>query len=625
MSKKPRRERESHAGSPQQPSLTERLIAFFRAHGVEARSSLLLAAACLVIYSQIAGHSFLNWGDDRTLYANPNIEPGLTWEGLRWAFSHRDSGQWQPLTWITFMFYVSRRGVEPGTYHSLSIFLHCLNALLLFLALRALTGDRWRSLAAAALFAVHPLAVESVAWASQLHSLQGMFFALASILFYGLYAQGRSGKRWSYGLSLALMAAALLSNPLLFALPLVLFALDRWPLARASAPLFDKAPYLLAGALTAVVVVTSPNRIPQEFTGLADPQNPLPAMAAAVAVFLSKWFWPATLAAHYPPGPYMTTPYVAGGTAALALLTLLALWQMRARPWLAAGWLWFVLAVLPAAGVRALEGAPFADGNVYAALAGLGILLAWLVPALTGEAVFRKKPARIVLGALLLLLVGRSAIRADEWRDSLVIAQKDLPKFAVNDVLSYCYAHTLNNLGRSEEALPILEELVKRRPNFGPGHRALAVAQRSLQRVDESEKSLEEAVRVAPDDANAWYQRGIVFKNQQKFQEAEEAYRKAIQLKGLPADILKIAHDDLGVVLSKQFRFEEAIAEFDKALKIDPFFTNARRNRGVCLFNLGRFAEAEREFNAVVQVNPADQTAQKALRYIRSGGKEPLQ
>jgi tetratricopeptide (TPR) repeat protein len=600
-------------------------MAFFRAHSSEVRSSLLLIAACLVIYSQIAGHSFLNWGDDRTLYANPNIERGLTGEGLRWAFSHRESGQWQPLTWITYMFYVSRRGVEPGTYHSLSIFLHCLNAVLLFGALRAATGDRWRSLAAAALFAVHPLAVESVAWASQLHSLQGMFFALASLLCYGLYAKGASGARWSYGLSVALMAAALLSNPLLFALPLVLFALDRWPLARVSPPLLDKAPPVAAGALAAVVVLTSPDRIPQDFAGLADPQNSLAAMAAATAVFLSKWFWPATLSAYYPPDAYLTPPYWIGGAAALAILSLLALWQIRRRPWLAAGWLWFVLALLPAAGVRALEGAPFADGNVYAALAGLGLLLAWAVPALTGEALFHKKPARVVLGALLLVLVGRSAIRAGEWQDSLVIAEKDLPKFAVNDVLSYCYAHTLNNLGRSEEALPVLEELVKRRPKFGPGHRALAMAQRSLQRVGESEKSLEEAVRVAPNDANAWYQRAILLKNQDKLEEAAEAYRKAIELKGLPADVLKIAHDDLGVVLSKQFRFEEAIAEFDKALKIDPFFTNARRNRGVCLFNLGRFAEAEREFTSVVQVDPGDQTAQKALRYIRSGGKEPLQ
>ncbi len=618
MSKKSRKERGRDDTASSQSSLIDRFLRFLSAHRIEAQWSLVLLAACLAVYYQAGAHSFLNWGDDTVIYGNSALENGITWESVKWAFANRDGGLWQPLTWLTYMWHIGWEGPDPSTYHWLSIVLHSFNVLLLFAVLRVLSGALWRSAVAALLFAVHPLLVEGVAWASQLHLLQGLFFALLSLWCHGCFMKGQ-WPRGNYVLSIVFLTAALLHYPLLFAFPLLFFLLRR-----EGGSSLEKMPHLVLGALAAVMVALSPRGVPEDLAALVTQIPALQAIPAAVAVYVAKLFWPANLVAAYPAEAYATPLFVGAGAALLVIVTALAIWQRRERPWVATGWFWFLLATLPAVAARNAEGAPFADGNVYAGLPGLAIVLCWAIPSLTGEALFARTPVRVAVGLLVAALLGRAYIRAADWQDALALWEKDSRRIEANDLLHYQHARTLEEFGRAEEAIPILEEIVKRRPDFGAGLNKLAAAQMRTQRDEEGEKNLEEALRVSPNDGNVWYNRGIQLKNKDQYEEAEAAYRKAIEL-GLKGKTLIVAHDDLGVVLTKQVRLEEGLAEFEKALKLDPHFTNARRNRAITLFNLGRMQEAETEFAAIVARRPEDQTAQKALKFIRSGGQTSLE
>jgi len=343
--------------------------------------ALLLAVGTAAVYLPVRSFDFCGFDDDAYVSENALVRQGLTPRGVAWAFTTFRAANWHPLTWLSHMLDVSLFGMEPGAHHLVNVAFHAANAVLLFLVLRGMTGALWGSAAVAALFALHPLHVESVAWIAQRKDVLSAFFFLLMLSAYLRYA--RSPSRGRLAAVTALFALGLLAKPMLVTAPFVLLLLDFWPLGRfggahpdpgtlpAGHPpavgvrraVLEKVPLFLLSALSSVVTVVAQSR-----GGAMVPADALPfgARAAnalvACAAYLWKTFWPAGLAVYYPHTKGELPAWkIAGAAALLSALTGIAVREARRRPYLAVGWLWFLGMLVPVIGLVQVGGQAMAD------------------------------------------------------------------------------------------------------------------------------------------------------------------------------------------------------------------------------------------------------------------------
>jgi hypothetical protein len=358
---------------------------------------LFLVVATLATYGDLRNHQFINYDDNVYVTDNPTVQGGLTLTGLVWAFTTLHSGLWIPLTWLSFMVDSQLFGLHPGGFFLTNLFFHIANALLLFWWLLRTTRAPGRSFLAAALFALHPLHVESVAWATERKDVLSTFFWLLTMWAYVWYAERpRLGR---YVLILVCFSLGLMAKPMLVTLPFALLLLDYWPLGRlslkgpaaaAASPkpgpgvtikrlVWEKSPLLVISALSSVVTFSV-----QKEAGAISTLHTLPipnrlanAMVACVS-YLGKMFWPAHLAVLYPlPGHNPPIWQAPAAGLALAVLSLLALRQARRHPYLLVGWLWYLGTLLPVIGLVQVGVQAMADRYTYVPSIGLFIAVVW--------------------------------------------------------------------------------------------------------------------------------------------------------------------------------------------------------------------------------------------------------
>jgi len=395
-----------------------------------------LAVATVAVYWPVGGYDFTNFDDPGYVSENPHVLAGLTWEGVRWAFTNAQEANWHPLTWLSHMLDCQLFGPSAGRHHLVNVGLHALSILLLFLVLARMTGRRWPSAMVAALFALHPLHVESVAWISERKDVLSALFWMLTMGAYVLYAERPSVIR--YLPVFVFLALGLMAKPMLVTLPFVLLLLDFWPLGRlkgaaatgkeasgfpwrrAGRLVLEKAPLLvLAAAASGVAYLVQQKIGAMEFGARVPWTGRLANAVMAYVTYLVKAVWPGGLAVFYPYDEHLPAWEVGLASAALAAVTALVVWQGRRRPYLAVGWFWYVGTLVPVIGLVQVGGHAMADRYTYIPLIGIFVAAAWGAADLTAA-----WPGRKALLAAAYAEAGRfdEAVRTAEEARSLALA-----------------------------------------------------------------------------------------------------------------------------------------------------------------------------------------------------------
>ncbi len=552
-----------------------------RGGGWWAAAALALSTALL--YARSAGHPFLLYDDARYLTENPVVLRGLSWSGVRWAFTTLYFGNWHPLTWLSYLLDVQLFGLDAGAHHLESAVLHAANAALLFLVLDRLTGARGRSLAVAVLFAAHPLRVESVAWVAERKDVLSTLFGLLALLAYVRFAERATLRR--YALVVLAFALSLMAKAMWVTLPFLLLLLDAWPLGRLrhrSLPegqfgprfppvtlrraLLEKLPLLLLSVATSAVTVLAQ----AEGGAVAGLQLGLGARAAnalvAYASYLSKIVWPSGLAVLYPltaDGPPVWQ--VAGSAALLLALATGALWQLRRRPWFALGWCWFLGTLVPVIGLVQVGAQAMADRYTYLPSIGVTVALVWGAHEALG-AWRGGLPLRVAAAAAALVLAVLTWRQLGYWSGQVTLFEHAIAVTGPNSRAQGHLANALRFEHRLDAARESALEAVRLEPQSSFLRLNLALVQIDRGELPAAREELELAVRLNPRFALAWSLLGEVHAAQGELEPARAALMEAARL--APDDAQPWVK--LGAVCAAFGRTQEAVGAWQQALRVNP-------------------------------------------------------
>ena len=568
---------------------------------------LLLLILILAVYAPVKNYDYVHYDDDLYVSANPNVQSGLTWANVGWAFRTDHACNWHPLTWLSHMLDATLFGPGAAGPHLMNLALHIASSFLLFLWLRQMTGTHWRSAMVALLFALHPLHVESVAWVAERKDVLSALFGLLSLFCYTRFA--RSKNTASYLLALTLFALGLMSKPMLVTLPFAMLLLDWWPLKRVSGwkPLLvEKIPFFALSAASSVVTF-----IVQRHSGVVNPLAVVPLAArienafVASARYLGELFWPFDLAIFYP----YPAAWPLGGIALAALLviglSLGALWQSRRRQFLFTGWFWFVGMLIPVIGLVQVGAQSMADRYTYLPAIGAFIALVWGANELAARWL-APHLRQLALGAAAFLVVIACAARTHDqlrhWQDGESLARHALAVTANNHVAANILGTALVNKGDADGAIESYRQAVTFNPNFPEAWNNLGNALAGKSLLPDAIASYREAVRINPRYAEAAYNLGNALLGSDQLEAALASYRQTLQLD--PRFVL--AWNNIGSVQLRQGKAEAAQASFQEAIRINPNCAEALGNLGYLLTQQTKFAEAIPYYTAAVRLQPGN-------------------
>ena len=516
--------------------------------------SLALVALVVAVFAPVRTHEFVTFDDYDFIVDNRNVTAGLRADSVRWSFTHAYDAAGGPLTWLSHMLDAELFGMAPGPHHLQSVLLHAVNTVLLLLVLSEMTGSAWRSAFVAALFAVHPMHVESVAWVSERKDVLAAMFWMLTMLAYVRYVRQPGPLR--YGMVALALTLGLLAKPMVATLPVILFLLDIWPLKRVTlsrsgrlewwALLIEKIPLLaLTGAFLTWTLVA------QRGIGAVVTLEalPFPARLAnasmSVVTYIEKLIWPSGLAVFYPfpRDPSIWLPLTSAG---LLIGVSFLVWRFSARrPHLLVGWLWYLVTLIPVIGLVQVGSHAMADRFTYLPAIGLFLIAAWDGPELLSR-IFRSRRVAAVAGLVVVLAFAVAAgAQVAYWRTSETLWDRAL-------------AVTTGNFR---------------------AHAGLAEVRSRQNRIDEAIAHYSEAVRLAPDEAEWHVNLGLLLVRKGEIARAADAFARAALLRPHHAE----SHNNLGAMLARLNRTPEAIASYTRALELKPQYALARRNLGLAL------------------------------------------
>ena len=492
---------------------SEKVLVRAGAGGGRLRQALLLpilALLPLATFGPHLGREFIAFDDDVYLTLNDAVRHGLSRAGVLWAFTTGHAANWHPLTWLSHMADVSLFGMQPIALHAMNLLWHVVNTLLLYLVLRSLTGSTWRSAWIAALFAVHPAHVESVAWASERKDLLSTAFGLAAMWAYGRWVRERGVIR--YVALLLLFAAGLMSKPMLVSLPIVLLLLDYWPLGRWSLAkagraglILEKVPLFLMAAGSALVtfLVQRAGGAVRSF-GTFPFASRLGNAFVAYAGYLKIFVWPAKLAVFYPHPGTQPAWKILGALLLLAGLSAGTFVLRRRAPYLIVGWLWFLVTLFPVIGIVQVGYQAMADRYTYFPFVGLSVAVAWGLSEIASR--WRHAGLALRAGAVAVLAAASfgAAGQARYWRNSETLFLHAIAITKNNSLAHNNLGQYYNEMERPAEALPHVLEGARLDPERPENHTNLGMSLFLLGRVEEASQEFTKALRLQPDDPLAW-------------------------------------------------------------------------------------------------------------------------
>ena len=600
----------------------------------------LLALTTLAVFLPVAQQGFVNYDDSDYVSENAHVQSGLKWENVVWAFTTGHASNWHPLTWLSHMLDAQLFGLQAGPQHLVSVGCHLANTLLLFLLLRRMTGALWRSAFVAALFALHPLHVESVAWVSERKDVLSAFFFLLTVGAYARYTEVQSreavvagpesevqGSRFEvqgsrlpqfpaalfYVLSLVLFALGLMSKPMLVTLPFVLLLLDYWPLRRFQPATFfrllaEKVPFVLLAVASSVITFLVQRKGGAVSTALTFGARLANALVS-YARYIGKMLWPTDLSILYPhPGHWPAWQVVVSAGLLLVVFAVVMLLG-RKRPYLAVGWLWFCGMLVPVIGLVQVGIQSMADRYTYLPLIGLFIMLAWgieeLIPVRPGRAKALAVGAALVLAACAFLT--ERQIRF--WRDSEALFRHAVQVTRDNYLAYNNLGFYLSGLGRTSEAMENYRLSLKINPAYEDALNNLGYALAGQKQYLEAIPLYEAALRVRPNHPEVHNNLGNALSETGKIDDAIRHYLIVLQQKPNHAD----AHNNLGIALAMKGKLDDAIVHFHEAIRCKPSYASAHSNLGNAYAVQHKLKEAIQEYQESLRLKPDDAQAHNNL------------
>jgi tetratricopeptide (TPR) repeat protein len=580
---------------------------------------LFLVLATFAVYWQVREFSFVNYDDDSYVTDNPHVRDGLTFENVEWAFSTGYASNWFPMTWLSHMLDCQLYGLDPAGHHLTSVVLHILNSVLLFCAFRTMAGDVWQSGFAAALFALHPLHVESVAWVAERKDVLSTLFWMLTIWSYANYVTCKG--KGAYLLTLVLFALGLMAKPMLVTLPFVLLLLDLWPLRRMSATprtgsgdglrkgstllslILEKWPFLMLAAASSTATF-----IAQRSGGAVRSLEEWPldvrignALVSYVA-YLGRALVPRDLAVFYPHTGAPPTLQVALACVLLVVVSLVVIRAWKKQPYLAVGWFWYLGTLVPVIGLVQVGAQAMADRYTYVPLIGVFTMVGWGVPALTRGWRFHRTGLATAAAVVLPVLMVSAHMQVRYWENSVTLFEHALEATANNYIAHNNLGMALAKEGRHAEAAQQYRLAVEVNPNFAKAHFNLGAASYEAGRAAEAVVHYLRALQLDPDWREAHYNVGIALASVGELDEAVRHYLEAIRID--PHDARSL--NNLANVLVKQGKMDEAIRRFSEALQADPDDAAAHNNLGATLASQRRFGEAILHFRRALELEPGD-------------------
>jgi tetratricopeptide (TPR) repeat protein len=552
-----------------------------------------LVLITLAVYGPVRNFSFVTFDDPDYITSNAHVSGGITRAGLVWALTAFHAGTWMPVTWLSYMIDVALHGVDAGWLHVTNVALHLVSTLVLFGVLVRLTGAMGRSAFVAALFAVHPLHVESVAWIAERKDVLSTLFWWLAIGAYVTYVRKPSRSR--YALVAACFAAGLMAKPMLVTLPVTLLLLDVWPLGRLNAArgwgalILEKLPLVGLSVISTVVTFAA-----QQQVGAVAELDALPPSArignglTSYVEYLIKMIWPARLAILYPFPAEVSMAAALGSLGLLAGITYLALQARRRHPYVTVGWFWYLLTLVPVIGLAQVGSHAMADRFTYVPLVGIFIIIAWGMPDLLSR---RTLPSAHVIptrrwalasGAVAIVIALAAVARGQTgyWQDSFACWQHAVDVTTDNFIAEDALAGVLTDEGRMAEAIPHFRRALELHSDFPGARHNLTVALTKqgedlagAGRLDEAIGAFQEALRHTPSSADVHEDLGLVLFARGRIDEAVAAYREALRFNPVLAE----AHDSLGRAYLAQHKVTEARLELKEALRLDPQNADAQQ------------------------------------------------
>jgi len=613
---------------------------------------LVFTVVTLVAFWQVKDHEFINYDDNEYVTENHPVKAGLTFKGVTWAFTTFHAGNWHPLTWLSHMLDVQLFGLKAGWHHLMNLLFHIANTLLLFLVLHRMTKALWQSAFVAALFALHPLHVESVAWVAERKDVLSTFFWMLTMGAYVFYVEKPETRR--YVLALFFFALGLMAKPMLVTLPFVLLLLDYWPLkrlhygnggpenpaetlppsasvkqkrkskkqdagkekAQAKKPttspyqwslirplLWEKVPFFILSVIASVVTYLA-----QQKGGAVSSLKAIPLDARitnAIVSYISyigKMIWPANLAVFYPHPGMIPHWQILGAVLFLVIVTLIVLRMARSFPYVAVGWLWYLGTMVPVIGIVQVGLQGMADRYTYVPLIGLFIMSAWSMGDLVKKWLYPSFTFIIFTFIILSVFSYTTWMNLRYWQNGVLLFNHARSSTDDNATVHYLLGLALSEIGKVENAQYHYTEALKINPRFPDVHNNLGMMLFNQGKIDDAIGHYNEAIRINPNHGKAIWNLGNALLRKGKREEASVQYARVLQVNAEDAG----AHLNLGNIMASQGNLNGAMTHFREAIRLKDDNVKAIIGLGNVLVMQGNFAEAMVWYSKAVKIVPDD-------------------
>ena len=609
-----------------------------------------MTAATLIAFWQVNHCDFINYDDPSYVTENVHIRHGITTEAIRWAFTTGYAANWHPVTWISHMLDVELFGLKPRWHHLTNLLFHIANTLLLFFVFHRITKTTWQSAFVAALFALHPLHVESVAWVAERKDVLSTFFWMLTMGAYIHYVEHPRFR--SYLAVFTFLALGLMSKPMLVTLPFILLLLDYWPLQRFEQKtptqeipaeinkpisaskregkssgkqtvqaivkeeepadrkyqwalvrplLIEKIPLFALAALSSITTFI----VQQKGGSVASLEGIAPGVRIANAfvsyiIYVRKVIWPDDLAVFYPHPGLLPFWQILGAVFLLIAVTVTVILEAKRFPYLAVGWLWFTGTLVPVIGIVQVGSQALADRYTYVPLIGLFIMAAWGVPELLKNWRYRKEALAASSALILMCLLIFTWTQVGYWRSSVELYDHALKVTGNNDTIHNNRGDAYCRLGNLRQAILDFDKAVEINPQYAEAYYNRGVTYGKLGNHRQAIEDFDRAIEAGPERPEPYYNRGFAYGELGDFRKAIENYDRAIEINSENAE----AYNSRGVAYGKLGDLRQAISDYERAIEINPGFTMAFNNRGFAYDSLGYHKQAIEDYNRAIEIDP---------------------
>jgi len=582
---------------------------------------LFLVVATLAVYWQVLDNDFVDYDDDAYVTENLRVQKGVTFDNLTWAATSSLASNWHPLTWISHMIDCQFYGLNPKGHHLTSLLFHVANTLLLLLIFVRMTGALWQSSLVAALFALHPLHVESVAWVAERKDVLSTFFMMLTLWVYTIYVKKGGVRR--YLLVVLFFVLGLMSKPMLVTLPFVLLMLDFWPLGRLGLIrdtrnevtgqqaderpnifrlVWEKVPFFaLAVGSSIVTFIVQERGGAVKLLEMYSIQTRIINAFVAYIEYIVNMVWPVKLAVLYP-HPGNSLPIWKGVVTGLVmvLITVLVIRKARKIPYLAVGWFWYIVTLIPVIGIVQVGSQAMADRYTYITLIGLFVIIAWGANDLLSKWLRRKIWLGTLAAIILPVLIVLTWKQVQYWEDSITLYKHTLKHTSNNVHIHNNLGNVLKKRGRTEEAIKHYLQALRLKPDYANAHYNLGIAYADSGMHEEAIDKYKQVIRIDPDNAWAHNNLSNAYGALGMYKEAIEECKKAIRIN----PDFAVAHYNLGNTYGESGMYKEAIEAYKQVIRINPDFADAHSNLGNAYGVLGMHKEAIEAYKQVIRIDP---------------------